>query len=68
VEDDQEDYSQPRGKRRRQIWISIGIILALLIIFHRLILLGAIHWFAVHRAAQNNLKLSFAQKETFLPH
>src|SRR5437588_1865488 len=59
VEDDQEDNSQPKGKRRRQIWISIGIILALLIIFHRLILLGAIHWFAVHRAAQENLKLSF---------
>ena len=59
MEDDQEDNSQPKGKRRRQIWISIGIILALLIIFHRLILLGAIHWFAVHRAAQENLKLSF---------
>ena len=59
MEDDREDNSQPKGKRRRQIWISIGIILALLIIFHRLILLGAIHWFAVHRAAQENLKLSF---------
>jgi flagellar basal body-associated protein FliL len=59
VEDDQEDNSRPKGKRRRQIRISIGIILALLIIFHRLILLGAIHWFAVHRAAQENLKLSF---------
>ncbi|PYL87156.1 MAG: hypothetical protein DMF16_10730, partial [Verrucomicrobia bacterium] len=59
MEDDQEDNSQPKGTRRRRIWISIGIILALLIIFHRLILLGAIHWFAVHRAAQENLKLSF---------
>ena len=59
MEDDQEDNSQPKGKRRRQIWISIGIILALLIIFHRIILLGAIHWFAVHRAAQENLRLSF---------
>src|SRR5438067_6889227 len=59
VEDAQEDNSQPKGIRRRRIWISIGIILALLIIFHRLILLGAIHWFAVHRAAQENLKLSF---------
>src|SRR5438034_452717 len=59
VEDAQEENSQPKRKRRRRIWISIGIILALLIIFHRLILLGAIHWFAVHRAAQENLKLSF---------
>src|SRR5437016_2574062 len=59
VEDDQEDNSQPKGIRRRRIWISNVIILALLIIFHRLILLGAIHWFAVHRAAQENLKLSF---------
>src|SRR5438309_945920 len=59
VEDDQEDNSQPTGKRRRRIWISIGIILALLIIFHRLILLSAIQWFAVHRAAKENLKLSF---------
>src|SRR5438309_5192231 len=59
VEDDQEENSRPKGKRRRRIWISIGIILALLIIFHRPILLGAIHWFAVHCAAQENLKLSF---------
>jgi hypothetical protein len=59
VEDDQEDNSQPKGKRRRRIWISIGIILALFIIFHRLLLLGAIHWFAVHQAAKENLKLSF---------
>src|SRR5437762_11245959 len=59
VEDDQEENSQPRGTRRRRIWISIGIILALLVIFHRPILLGAIHWFAVHRAAKEHLKLSF---------
>src|SRR5437660_7433820 len=59
VEDDQEENSQPKGTRRRRIWISIGIILALLVIFHRPILLGAIHWFAVHRAAKEHLKLSF---------
>src|SRR6266480_3739057 len=59
VEDAQEENSQPKRKRRRRIWISIGIILALLIIFHRPILLGAIHWFAVHRAAKENLKLHF---------
>src|SRR5438445_13704158 len=59
VEDDQEENSRPKGKRRRRIWISIGIILALLIIFHRPVLLGAIHWFAVHRAAKEHLKLSF---------
>src|SRR4030095_1577868 len=57
VEVDQEE--QPKGTRRGRIWISIGIILALLVIFHRPILLGAIHWFAVHRAAKENLKLSF---------
>src|SRR5205807_4665684 len=55
--------SRPKGKRRRRIWISIGIILALLIIFHRPILLGAIHWFAVHRAAKEHLKLSFRSEE-----
>src|SRR5438105_1929254 len=59
VADDQEENSQPKGTRRRRIWISIGIILALLVIFHRPILLGAIHWFAVHRAAKEHLKLSF---------
>src|SRR5207245_9387651 len=59
VEDDQEENSRPTRKRRRRIWISIGIILALLVIFHRPILLGAIHWFAVHRAAKEHLKLSF---------
>src|SRR5438093_8757680 len=59
VEVDQEEYSRPKGRWRRRIWISIGIILALLVIFHRPILLGAIHWFAVHRAAKEHLKLSF---------
>src|SRR5436190_9331825 len=59
VEGDQEENSQPKRKRRRRIWISIGIIFALLVIFHRPILLGAIHWFAVHRAAKEHLKLSF---------
>src|SRR2546430_8972698 len=59
VEDDQEENSQPKRKRRHRIWISVGIILALLVIFHRPILLGAIHWFAVHRAAKEHLKLSF---------
>src|SRR5438874_12198931 len=59
VEGDQEENSQPKRKRRRRIWISIGIILAVLAIFHRPILLGAIHWFVVHRAAKEHLKLSF---------
>src|SRR6266487_4920692 len=59
VEDAQQENSQPKRKRRRRIWISIGIIFALLVIFHRPILLGAIHWFAVHRAAKEHLKLSF---------
>ena len=59
MEDDQEENSRPKGKRRRRIWISIGIILALLIIFHRPILLASIHWFAVRAAAKENLKLDF---------
>src|SRR5437588_12054928 len=59
VEDDQEENSQPKGTRRRRIWISLGIILALRVISHRPILLGAIHWFPVHRAAKEHLKLSF---------
>src|SRR5438477_12058875 len=59
VEDDQEENSQPKGKWRRRAWISLAIFLVLIAIFHRLILLGAIHWFAVHRAAKENLKLSF---------
>src|SRR6476660_2368897 len=59
VQNDQEERSEPTGKKRRRVWISLAIFLVLLIIFHRPILLGAIHWFAVHRAAKENLKLSF---------
>src|SRR5438067_11988801 len=59
VEDDQEENSQPKGKWRRRAWISLAIFLVLIAIFHRPILLGAIHWFAVHRAAKENLKLDF---------
>ncbi|HKR53015.1 MAG TPA: hypothetical protein VJR93_01615, partial [Chthoniobacterales bacterium] len=59
VEDDQEENSPPKGKWWRRIWVSIAIFLVLLAIFHRPILLGAIHWFAVHRAAKENLKLDF---------
>jgi TamB, inner membrane protein subunit of TAM complex len=59
VEVDQEENSRPRGKWRRRVWISLAIFLVLFVIFHRPILLGAIHWFAVHRAAKENLKLDF---------
>src|SRR5437764_2294224 len=59
VEDDQEEHSQPKGKRRRRVWISIGIILALLIIFYRPVLLATIHWFAVRAAAKENLNMDF---------
>ena len=59
VEVDQEENSPPRGKWRRRVWISLAIFLVLLVIFHRPILLGAIHWFAVHRATKENLKLDF---------
>jgi hypothetical protein len=57
VEGDREE--KPKGNRWRRIWISIGIILALLIVFHRPILLATIHWFAVRAAAKENLKLDF---------
>src|SRR5438874_2200818 len=56
----------PKGNRRRRIWISIGIILALLIIFHRPILLASIHWFAVRAAAKENLKLDFCLEGSVL--
>src|SRR5436190_1451688 len=56
---DQEERSESTGKKRRRVWISLAIFLVLLAIFHRPILLGAIHWFAVHRAAKENLKLDF---------
>src|ERR1051326_4425391 len=58
VEDDQEN-PPAKGKWRRRHWISLGISLLFLLVFHRPILLGAIHWFAVHRAAKENLKLDF---------
>ncbi|PYL46691.1 MAG: hypothetical protein DMF40_11370 [Verrucomicrobia bacterium] len=59
VENDQEKHSKPKRKWRRRIWISLASFLALLLIFHRPILLGAIHWFAVHRLAKENLRLDF---------
>jgi hypothetical protein len=59
VEDDQEENSPPKGKWLRRVWVWLAIFLALLLIFHRPILLGAIHWFALHRAAKENLKLDF---------
>ena len=55
--DNQHEKSQPKGKSRGRVWILL--IFALLIIFHRPILLGAIHWFAVHSAAKQNLRLDF---------
>jgi TamB, inner membrane protein subunit of TAM complex len=59
VADQEHDKSQAKGKRRRRVWISLGIVLALLLVFHRPILLSAIHWFAVRAAAKQNLKLAF---------
>lgn len=59
VENDQKERFEPKGKLRRRVWISLASVVALLLIFHRPILLGAIHWFAVHRAAKENLKLDF---------
>src|SRR2546423_12938793 len=59
VQNDQKERSESTGKKRRRVWISLAIFLVLLAIFHRPILLGAIHWFAVHRLAKENLKLDF---------
>ena len=55
--DNQHENSQPKEKRRRRVWILL--IFALLLIFHRPILLGALHWFAVRSAAKQNLRLEF---------
>ncbi len=55
--DNQHENSQPKGKRRRRVWILL--VFALLVIFHRPILLGALHWFAVRSAAKQNLRLEF---------
>src|SRR6476659_1772 len=59
VENDQEKNPEPKRKWWRRVWITLAVFLALLLIFHRPILLGAIHWFAVHRLAKENLKLDF---------
>jgi autotransporter translocation and assembly factor TamB len=59
VADPQDDKSRTKGKRWRRVWISLGIILALLLVFHRPIVFGAMHWFAVRVAARENLKLEF---------
>ena len=55
--DNQHEKSQPKGKSRGRVWILL--IFALPIIFHRPILLAAIHWFAVHSAAKQNMRLDF---------
>jgi hypothetical protein len=57
VADNQHEKSQAKGKSRGRVWILL--IFAVLIIFHRPILLGVIHWFAVHSAAKQNLRLDF---------
>ncbi len=57
MEDDRQENPPPKGKWWRRVWISLALFLGLVLIFHRPILLGAIHWFAVHRAAKENLKL-----------
>ena len=59
VENDRAKNLEPKRKWWRRVWISLAVFLALLLIFHRPILLGAIHWFAVHRLAKENLKLDF---------
>ncbi len=56
----QEQHAPTKGKRWRAVLITVGILLALLLLFHRPILLGAIHWIAVKAAAKQNLKLDFA--------
>ena len=60
--DNQHENSQPKGKRRRRVWILL--VFTLLVIFHRPILLGALHWFAVRSAAKQNLRLEFRAEGT----
>jgi autotransporter translocation and assembly factor TamB len=59
VADPQHENSAAKGKRWRRVWISLGIAFALLLVLHRPILLGVIHWFAVRTAAKENVKLEF---------
>ncbi len=57
--DQLEGQARTKGKRLRFIWIAIGVLLLTIAVFHRPILLGGIHWFAVRAAAKENMKLEF---------
>lgn len=48
-----------RGKWRRRVLITLGIVGGLFLIFHRPILLGLGHRIALHYAAKENLKIEF---------
>lgn len=48
-----------RGKWRRRVFVALGIVGGLFLIFHRPILLGLGHRIALHYATKENLKLEF---------
>src|SRR5436190_11484917 len=48
-----------RGDWRRRVFIALGILGGLFLIFHRPLLLGLGHRIALHYAAKENLKLEF---------
>ncbi|MBV9007647.1 MAG: translocation/assembly module TamB domain-containing protein [Verrucomicrobia bacterium] len=48
-----------RSRRRRVVCGSIGVILALLFVFHRPLLLSAVHFVGVRVAAKQDLKVDF---------
>src|SRR3954469_24314433 len=56
----EEDYGNlSRSKRRRRVWIALLVLLALIVVFHRPLLLGFGHRIALHYAAKEHLKLAF---------
>jgi len=57
-DDEQKVYQARTGWRRRAV-VALGIFCALLLIFHRPLLLSLGHRIALHYAARENLKLNF---------
>jgi autotransporter translocation and assembly factor TamB len=59
VGDDGQKVYEPRAGWRRRVIVALGIFCALLLIFHRPLLLSLGHRIALHYAAKENLKLDF---------
>ncbi len=57
MDESRTDPKTARRSRRKRIWRVLGLILLLVVIFHRPILLGIGRRVAIHFAAKENLKL-----------